>query len=986
MKKTFLCLLLLFSLFATLAAQESAAAQETEVNEQYEFFSWEPVAKAKQYGVTIEKYDASTEIWNDYKEIKTKDTQVEVLFTPGIYRVSICSYNLIGRKSKGSDWVQFKILEENIPYLNERAFVKNSVWNAPVLFLDRTESLSSSDFSTQDYINYITPDELFGSNTILVKGHNIFSPKTEFYLVPKDDGSGNAYENWCDDRKEQKLNIVYRNSKEYQVIVSYNPETLLSGYYALEVRNPGNNKDSIDILVLDNSSSQISPDKGFEIDEHYSVNSISISKSGTYDFSITGKGLNSAMSFYFEPTTGTYTYPFETRMPRDTVLSEVTGIYKQGGARAQITFSCPVENLRTGYYNLVAKNWDGTTSKFLCLIKRPFDNDYTKEVKKLKTKFNKKTEYVDVTLQDGKFDTGKIYTLVSAYDEVTDSNNKVDLDLSMSGKKLVTRLVPDQLTIAKYALMVEDSYSSNIIWCEIDNTLKISQNKMDQALVEKTFFRPAGKNTEVTLDADEAGSIQFFDSQIEMKKRMPFFFTNMRFDMSFLKDRSVVLNLEFDLLNFQFVSLSTGSEFRFIGDNTEIGAFSVLRFALPNNYFSPYIGVGIGENIIFPEEPISDFNGALSLFKNKNEVYGIAQAGVILFTVLDVRYNLFLNGMLSDSPYFTDSVSFGFVFPLRPYKFKRKVITRAAEITQRGQLEASDYLEPDSNVDDVDIYESTSVGGFEGYENLVSIMIDSTVQVIEENAFRGCKNLESVTFKENFYDNTVPLTIKGSAFADDTQIDTIYLPARTSVVQAGAFARWTNGQNIILEWNSDDTTERNLIGLLNCSASVHYQDGEVFKGSFNTPLDDERNWIKINELNISNVSVYHENQYILGMRVRGFGWKWYRKELDSWINQESPEQALNYLKSGSKISFKVQGDGNSYDFVLTTQDGGYFHYKFKTKEGELTTVEIPYKKLKKYSYSSQRKLDVNNLKMFCIMPMCKDDWNEASFFDFEVTQ
>ena len=124
MKKTFLYLLLLFSLFTTLAAQESTAAQETEVNEQYELFSWEPVAKAKQYGVTIEKYDASTEIWNDYKEIKTKDTQVEVLFTPGVYRVSICTYNLIGRKSKGSDWVQFKILEENIPYLNERAFAK----------------------------------------------------------------------------------------------------------------------------------------------------------------------------------------------------------------------------------------------------------------------------------------------------------------------------------------------------------------------------------------------------------------------------------------------------------------------------------------------------------------------------------------------------------------------------------------------------------------------------------------------------------------------------------------------------------------------------------------------------------------------------------------------------------------------------------------------------------------------------------------------
>ena len=217
-------------------------------------------------------------------------------------------------------------------------------------------------------------------------------------------------------------------------------------------------------------------------------------------------------------------------------------------------------------------------------------------------------------------------------------------------------------------------------------------------------------------------------------------------------------------------------------------------------------------------------------------------------------------------------------------------------------------------------------------------------------------------------------------------IDTIYLPYRTSVVQTGAFANWTNGQNIILEWNKDDETPRDLSGLNTCSAIVHYKNGEIYKGSFDTPLDDERNWIKINELDISNVSVYNEDIYVLGMRVRGFGWKWYRQELDSWINQDSPQEPLDYLKSGSKISFKVQGDGNRYEFVLTTPDGGYFYYRFKTKEGELTTVEIPYKKFKKYSYSSKKKLDINEIKMFCIMPMCKNEYNEATFFDFEVKQ
>ena len=982
MKKTFLYLLLLFSLFTTLAAQESTAAQETEVNEQYELFSWEPVAKAKQYGVTIEKYDASTEIWNDYKEIKTKDTQVEVLFTPGVYRVSICTYNLIGRKSKGSDWVQFKILEENIPYLNERAFAKNSTWNVPVLFLNKSGKESSVSLLADDYINYVTPDELFGSNAILVKGRNIFSPKTEFYLVPKEQGEGKPFENWCDDRKEQKLNILYRNSKEYQIVVSYDPSTLFAGYYALEVRNPGDNKDSIDILVLDDNPLQITPNKGFVVDENYNVNSFSISSSSEYEFSITGKGLNSATGFYLEPTIGAISYPFETELFRSSIQLEPTGTYKQGGSVAQITFSCPTQNLYTGYYNLVAKNWDGSTAKFLCLVKKPFDNDYTKDVKKLKTKFNKKTEYVDITFQDTKLWPNQKYTLVSEYDEVTDSNKRVVLNLSQSGKKLVGRLTPDQLTIAKYALMIEDEYGANIVYCTIDNTLKLSQTKMDQSTIEQTFFRPAGKNTQITLDADEAGSIKYFDNEIQMQKRMPFFFTNMRFDMSLVKASTIVLDLEFDLLNFQFASLSVGYDYINLEDGGQHSLFSIIRFAIPSKYFSPYLGAGIGQVIDFSADTSE---GMFAAFKNKDQLYGIAQAGVLLFTLMDVRYNLFFNNMFSSTPYFTDSLSFGFSFPLRAYKFKRIVLTRTAQITQPGVLEAASYVELDSNVDEVEIFSSSSVGGFEGYNNLVSVSFDKTVQTIEEGAFKDCKNLEAVDFKYKYDDDGAPLTIKGSAFKDDNQINEITLPKRTSVIQPGAFAGWTNGQNIILDWDADDTVERDLSGIKNCSAMVHYRNGEVFKGSYNNPLEDDRNWVNINELKIENVSIYKNNKYILGMRLKGWGWKWYKSELDSWINQETPQQALDYIKSGDKLTFKVQGDGNSYNFILTTQGGGYFYYKFKTKEGELTTVEIPFKKMKKYKYSSQKKLDLETIKMFCIMPMCKDEWNEASFFDFEVT-
>ena len=855
----------------------------------------------------------------------------------------------------------------------------------PVLYLNKSGTAPATDLSDQEYINYITPDELFGANAILIKGRNIFSPKTEFYLIPKDEGGERDFVNWCDDRKEQKLNILFRNSKEYQVVVSYDPSILQSGYYALEVRNPGDNKDSIDVLVLDNSPSQISPDKGFEIDSHYSVNSISITNSASYDFSITGKNLNSTTNFFLEPTAGNYSYPFETSLTRNSVKAEVTGTFKQGGGSVQVTLSCPTVEFGTGYYNLVARNWDGTVSKFLCLVKKPFDNDYTKAVSKLKTKFNKKTEYVDVTLQDEKFSADKTYTLVSEYDEKTDSNNKIVLSLHQDGKKLEGKLTPDQLTIAKYALIIEDAYSYDVIYCEINNTLKITQEKMNQSTIEKTFFRPVGKDSQITLDTDDTGSVNYYDNKLEMTKYMPFFFTNFHFDMSLLPDSSVVLDLELDLLNFQYASFTMGYEYKTGNGTSSQSTFSMLRFAFPNPYISPFIGAGMGVNIIWPHGGVNSFNDALGMFTHKDEFYGIAQAGIVLFTVLDVRYNLFFNNMFSDHSYFSDSISFGFSFPLRAYKFKRNVISRYAQITKQGYMNVTEFFDSGSDVDEVDILQSVSVGGFEDYSNITKVTIDSTVMVLEENAFRNCKNLSSVTFANRFSASEEPLTIKSGAFADDVMIDTVYLPYRTKVIQNGAFANWTNGQNIILSWNADDETERDLSGLMYCDASVHYMDGTLFKGSFNNPLENEKNWVHVNEIIPENVSVYHEDKYALGVRFKGFGYKWYRTELDSWINQNSSEEALDYIKQGDRIIFKVQGDGNSYNFVMTTEDGGYFYYKFKTRKDVLMEIEIPYKKLKKYSFSSQKKLELEDIKMFCILPMCKDEWNEVTFFDFEVT-
>ena len=978
MKKFCLRLFLLFLVFSL--SLSAAAQEELTVNEQYETFSWDPVAKAKQYEIVVEKFDTVEEIWKDYKTVKTTETSLEILFTPGTFRVALATYNVIGRRGKQSQWVMFKILEETIPYLNDRFLPKSNVWNVPVLYINRK---GTNQDSNSDYSNYIQPAEGYASS-ILVKGRNIFSPKTEFYLIPKDQNPLEAkqFENYCDDRKEQKLTVIQRNSKDYSVIVSYDADSLRQGYYSLEVRNPGNEKDSVDLLVLDDSDIVIQPEKGFEIDEHYNVNSFSVGNS-TYEFSVEAKGVNSNTIFYLEPATGALTYPFETAMTRQRLDATVTGHFIKGAGKAQITLSCEGDKMRTGYYNLVAQNPDGSTAKFICLVKRPFDHDYTKNVKKLKTKFNKKTEYVEVTINDEKFTSAKQYTLVSQYNEGIDANYKVNLILSQNGKKLTGTLTPDQLSIAKYALIVEDAYTSDVVYCDIDTTLKISMQKMTSLDVERTFFRPAGAGNSVTLDVEDAGTIQFFDNDIEMIKRMPMFFTNFAVNISLLKDSTTIINTDLDLFNCGFASFSTGYEFRIGSEFNTHNIFSTIRFGIPNNYVKPYIGIGIGQTLAFPENGINNFDDAKNMLLDKNQTYAFAQAGVILFTIIDVRYNLFLNKAFV-SPYFSDSIYVGFTFPLRAYKFKRNVITRSAIITKQGVMQASQFIDSTSNVDEVTLNSSNSIGGFQNYGNLKKVTVDTSVSVIEQDAFRNCKNLESVEFLTGIGKEEIPLTIKSGAFAGDRWLDSILLPSRTVTVENEAFSEWTNGQIIRLSWNKDDTTTRDLRGLENCSATVIYFDGEFFNKTNTAPLAIAQNWISLNEFKIENVSVYKDNIYTLGVNLEGFGYKWYRNELYTWINQDSPAEVVNYLKSGDKISFKVQGDGNKYDFVIATPEGGYFYYRFNTKKDAVTTVEIPYKKFKKYNFSSQKKLDVDNIKMFCILPMCKEEWNDVSFYDFEV--
>ncbi|MBR5400458.1 MAG: leucine-rich repeat protein [Treponema sp.] len=993
MKKYLCCLLLVFSFLYSFSAQETFVEtvadeviaegtesdevvlvgdeSEEEVNQQYETFSWEPVAKAKQYGVILEKYDAVLDIWKDYKTVKTTKTSLEVLFTPGTFRVSICTYNVMGRKGKSSPWVVFQILEENIPYLNEKFLPKSNAYKAPVLVLNMDDEQQEKD-------NYITAPENQAPNTILVKGRNIFSPKTEFYLVPEDKPSDETlpFVGYAAQRKSQKLRVVQRNSKDFSVVVAYDKALLDSGYYKLEVHNPGDNKDAVDILVLKDTSFEVAPSQGFALDEHYNVNSFDTGSTYEYDFTVTGSGLSSILEYYLEPARGVYPYPFETQTERSNVPLEVKTYENDSQGKLKVSLGCDTAGLRNGYYNIVAQSPDGTSAKFLCLVKKNFDVQYVNSIKKIKTKYNKRADYVDVTITGTDLSPSKKYTLVSQYNSDTDSNNKISVPLELNGNKLTGKLYPKDLAIAKYALLIEDAFSSEVVWCNLDSSLKLSVTKMTESSISKTFFRPVGLTNQSAETILDQGLVQYYDNKTDYTKRLPYFFTTMKLDLSLQKDNAVAIYGELDLVNLTYTSLSVAYEYKYNDTDTFHFVNSVFRVTVPNMYFQPYIGVGVGSEIHFDD---------LKNSFGKDDIYAFAQIGAQLLTILDVRYNLTWHSP-TGKPYFTEEIYFGSAFPIRSFKFKRKTLTKQAVITKPGLVQGTDFIDPKSNVDKVEFEESSSVSGFAGYNRLEEVTFGTSVTTIEENAFSDCENLQTVHFME-VYDpsKAQPLVIKGGAFAQDSQITSLTLPARTKEVRAGAFAGWTRGQIIILGWTKDDTTERDLTGLINCPATVLYSDNEVFTAQFKNPLENEKNWVNLDNLSLKNVSVYTENEYDLGLKMQGVGYSWYRTELDTWINQESPAELIDYIKTGDTIKFLVQGDGNSYDFIMTTQDGGYFYYRFKTKKDKVTEVIIPYKRLGKYNFSSQKKLDIDNLKMCCIMPMCKSEWNNAAFFKFEVT-
>lgn len=105
MKKGFIFIGLL------LAFNLSVFAQNTAQEESLQTISWEEAENVRGYEVQIEHLDSQGN-WEPFFSQITTQPYVEVLFTPGRYRISVDPVNYLGKTIKQEQWLRFRILTE----------------------------------------------------------------------------------------------------------------------------------------------------------------------------------------------------------------------------------------------------------------------------------------------------------------------------------------------------------------------------------------------------------------------------------------------------------------------------------------------------------------------------------------------------------------------------------------------------------------------------------------------------------------------------------------------------------------------------------------------------------------------------------------------------------------------------------------------------------------------------------------------------------
>jgi hypothetical protein len=808
-REVFLSGVLFFLLFTNVFSESGL--------KQYQTFSWSPVVNARKYQVDVEHHDINGN-WKKAASGQTRLCRMEMLLFPGEYRVSISTYNVLGKKATTSDQITFVILDETQPYLYDN-LKKSVMWNSPVLRICKAKgTVAGTETKTIDTKDtaFVNAEKGDPDNSFFIKGKNIFFPETRFFLVPaaKSTLGGKSFEAFMDKRKESELTILRRDRRNSGIVVLYNKDELYSGYYNLEVRNPGGLTASLSILVLADQAPVINAET-FEYNSRYKVSTTTIQRGDTANLLIEGTGFGNDTQFTFTPSTEGLPYPFASQKPRkDVILTLDSHMCLDDSGNMQLSFSFDSAAVQTGYYKFVASNGAVGSDELLLLVQVTSAPDLSPEVQSVKTSYDNKSQMITFTVGGQRLTKDTSIVLISPYQQDNGTNIRIPLsvlEVKFGNRKMILDADASKLSTGNYALLVENTMTSVVVYLEINDKYRTAVCTLTDEESEELFLRP--ENTTQVVEIQHAGAT-YEAEDLKVKRYSAFLFPYFWMDLTSNMDKlqnnvapGVDYSGELDLFSiFGWLSASVGGKYSL--DTKLVSAMGTGRIAVPWYYFEPYAGAGYG--ITFN----SNFSGIEELFVP-------LQIGFVFGQFLDFRYNCNLRNVnIHDRPmYFENTYSIGCRLILGKTQYVKNVGSFVMTIDEEGTVSGTDYDIKENTAKIVFVNGITEIRDFLDIPSVKTVVLPDSIKVLGENAFNGCRNIVNINIPFGIE------AIKANALAGCTSLASISIPSSVTTIENGAFSGLTADQRIMLDWSSDDQVFRSLSGLDDCDAGVYFNDG-----------------------------------------------------------------------------------------------------------------------------------------------------------------
>jgi TolB-like protein len=144
--------------------------------------------------------------------------------------------------------------------------------------------------------------------------------------------------------------------------------------------------------------------------------------------------------------------------------------------------------------------------------------------------------------------------------------------------------------------------------------------------------------------------------------------------------------------------------------------------------------------------------------------------------------------------------------------------------------------------------------------------------------------------------------------------------------------------------------------------------------------------VSTTKINITREYIEGQEKEVLNLEVelmRKNGWKYGQFML-------SNEAALQRLRSGSGVRFKILGDGKKWSLQIgtTETDSDYAHYQttITARQGRVLTLDIPYSRLRQPEWGRKVKFNKNNIIYLVLLRGSDTETGKSviKVFDFEA--